>query len=116
MPRTTPYAQDGALAYALPAAATVHLHTVVSVIAVALFRDVVVVVTSVVIIVVIVVGLRAQNAVRAFGLRLHFGLQEWWKRALTGDITTFYDKLYCACEVAFLFMLRIRGQVFPSGN
>lgn len=89
MPRTTPYAQDGALAYALPAAAAVHLHNVVSVIiAAALFCDVVVVVgVSVVIIVVIVVGLRAQNAVCALGLSLHFGLQEWWKRALTGIIT-----------------------------
>jgi len=86
VPGTTPYAQDGALAYALPAAAAVHVHSVVSIIAAVLFRDgdvvvtgvviVVVVVVIVVVVVVIVIGLRAQNAVRAFGLRLHFGLQE----------------------------------------
>lgn len=92
MPGTTPYAQDGALTYALPAAAAVHLHGVVCVIAAVLFRDIIVigviiVVVVVVGIIIVVVGLRAQDAVCAFGLRLHFGLQE----ALT-DMITFYNK------------------------
>lgn len=95
VPGTTPYAQDGAFAHALPAAAAVHLHGVISAVAAAaLFRDVVivtgaVVVIVVVIVIVIVVGLRAQDAVRAFGLRLHFGLQE---ARINGHTITFYNE------------------------
>lgn len=82
MPGTASYAQNGAFAYALSAAAAVHFDSVVSVIVATLLHDGDVVVIAgiiiivVVVIIVVVIVVRAQNVIRAFGLRLHLGLQE----------------------------------------
>lgn len=54
MPRTASYAQDGAFAYALSAAAAIHLDSVVSVIVAALLHNGDVVVIAGIIIIVVV--------------------------------------------------------------
>lgn len=78
MPGTASYAQDSAFAYALSAAAAVHLDSVVSVIVAALLHhgDIVIAGCSIIIVIIVVIVVRAQNVFRAFGLCLHLGLQK----------------------------------------
>lgn len=77
MPGTTPYAEDSPLANAFPATATVHFHSIVTVVVVDISSSFLyagyVVVIGVHVVVVVVV--RTKDAVRAIWLRLDFRLQ-----------------------------------------
>lgn len=79
MPGTASYTEDGALAYALAAAAALHLHSVVSVVAATFFYGDIIVIAAIVVVVLVVlvvINTCAQNFIRTVGLRLHLGLQE----------------------------------------
>ena len=75
MPGTTPYTEDSPLANAFPATATVHFHSIVTVVVVDISSSFLYASYVVVIGVHVVVVVRTKDVVRAIWLRLDFRLQ-----------------------------------------